>query len=377
MSRALLAALLLLGIAAGATVNVMPAPANCLAPDAAMDRTGILHLVYGLAHDAFYAQSTDNGRTFSTPVKLNRELGVTTTMGERGPKISLGSDGTIHVIWADQWSPGVKTYARYANSTDGGKTFTAPKAVSPDMPAPDGLTMAADGAGTVLIFWHVMADPKPVEKQATWLYMARSTDKGETFSAPERVKIDNAKGIACSMCIMRARIGADGNAYLTFRNAESNVRDFLVLKGPKTENNFTALRVNEDNWVIDFCPMCGPEQTFSPTGRALVAFMVKKKVYWAISDDKRATFTQHVATPANEENEIYPTALANRKGEGLFLWQVGPMSVNSTAVVKWALYTVDGIYQNQQGTLGTSFSGTKATAFVGKDDNFYILTTAK
>jgi len=60
-----------------------------------------------------------------------------------------------------------------------------------------------------------------------------------------------------------------------------------------------------------------------------------------------------------------------------FPWQVGPMSTSGTATVKWARYNVDGTPTGQRGVAGTSFSGTKATAMVGKDDNFYIVTTAQ
>ena len=52
------------------------------------------------------------------------------------------------------------------------------------------------------------------------------------------------------------------------------------------------------------------------------------------------------------------------------------MQPRSIAVVTGALYTEDGQFTGQQGALGTSFSGTKSTAFVGADDNFYIVTTA-
>jgi hypothetical protein len=83
-----------------------------------------------------------------------------------------------------------------------------------------------------------------------------------------------------------------------------------------------------------------------------------------------------LATPANEDDEIYPTAVGNRRGEVLFLWQVGPMSTTGKATVKWAKYGADGKFTGQQGILGTTTSGTKSTAFVGRDDHFYIVTTA-
>lgn len=155
------------------------------------------------------------------------------------------------------------------------------------------------------------------------------------------------------------------------------MRDFYVLRGPIDANRFTALRVNQDNWVIPTCPMCGPELTFTPDGRALCAFMSRNRVYWSITDAKRGAFQLHVATPESEKDEIYPAAIANRKGEVLFVWQVGPMSTTAKATVKWARYTADGKFSGERGTLGVTTSGTKPTAFVGADDNFYLVTTAQ
>ena len=100
-------------------------------------------------------------------------------------------------------------------------------------------------------------------------------------------------------------------------------------------------------------------------------------MYWSISGPKLRTFALHVPTPADEKDEIYPTAVANSKGEVLFVWQVGPMSTEGTATVKWALYRTDGRFTGRQGELGTSFSGTKATAFTCRDDAFCIVTTAR
>lgn len=178
------------------------------------------------------------------------------------------------------------------------------------------------------------------------------------------------------MCAMRARI-ADGHVYLAFRTAESNIRDFYVLRSPTAENRFTALRVNKDNWELKECPMCGPELTIGPKEELLCAFMSRHRVYWLSLSGADSSFQLHVATPADEQDEIYPSAIANRKGQVLFLWQVGPMSVTGRATVKWAVYRRNGTFTGQQGTIGVSFSGTKATSFVGTDGTFYIVTTAK
>jgi len=83
-------------------------------------------MVYGLERNAYYIQSADNGRTFTKPAKVNTTGSVETKMGERGPKVAVGLNGAIHVVWVDAWAPGVKTYVRYSRSLDGGRTFEAP-----------------------------------------------------------------------------------------------------------------------------------------------------------------------------------------------------------------------------------------------------------
>jgi hypothetical protein len=357
-------------------VKVVHAPEKCLVPDVLVDSKGVLHMVYGLEHHAYYVRSTDNGATFSAAARVDATGLVETKMGERGPKLALGKDGIVHAVWMDEWAPGVKTYVRYSRSTDGGKSFEPVKSLS-SMSGIDGVTVAADGQGNVISFWHVMAEPKPEVKSATWLFMARSTDNGATFRPDEKLNLSNLSGLACSMCMMRARAGADGNVYLAFRSGVDSIRDFYVLKGRATENRFTAVRVNEDNWKIDFCPMCGPELTLAADGRSLCAFMSRNRVYWAVADSPGDAFRLHASTPANEENEIYPTAVANSRGDVLLVWQVGPMATKGTANVKWARYTGDGKPTGDTGEVGKSFAGTKATAFVGTDDNFYIITTAK
>jgi hypothetical protein len=123
--------------------------------------------------------------------------------------------------------------------------------------------------------------------------------------------------------------------------------------------------------------MCGPELTFAPNGQSLCTYMTRKRVDWAVGDAGMTGFRLHIATPRNEEDEIYPSAVANRTGDVLFVWQVGPMAVKGTATVKWALYDENGKPTGDAGTAGQSFAGTKATAFVGNDDNFYIVTTAR
>ena len=386
MRLAILAPLALLAVmltnaAAGADApaNLVAVPAEAFVPDVAIDAKGVVHVVYATSEkNGYYIRSEDKGKTFSPRVKINEGTTVGFTMGERGPKLALGAEGSIHVAWGEAWAPGVKTQARYSRSVDGGKSFEKARGVSSNTGI-DGVTIAADDKNHVMVFWHVMEPKQEQVKQATWLWMSSSKDNGQSFGASEQVK-SNFGTLACSMCMMRARVAADGEVLLAYRAAERSIRDFYVLKGKVGANAFVATRVNEDNWELPTCPMCGPEMTLDAKGQAVVAFMSRHKVYWSAGDEKLAAFKGHAGTPGqykNDSDEIYPSAAMNAKGEVLMVWQNGPMSTTGKASVKWATYRADGTATGATGTLGTTTSGTKATVAVGPDDGFYILTTAK
>lgn len=102
-------------------------------------------------------------------------------------------------------------------------------------------------------------------------------------------------------------------------------------------------------------------------GRVLVSWMSRHKAYWAISDEGGQRFGPAVPTPGGgKQKQAFPVALANRKGEVLFVWKEGDQ-------VSWALYTLDGKPTGVGGRAGSLPGPNKPTAFVGSDDQFYIV----
>lgn len=372
-------------------VNVVHCPSSdCLVPDIVVGASGTFHMVYGTSDkQAFYQQGVDNGKSWTPRVHLNRySLNVTTTMGERGPKVSLGDDGTLHVVWFDLWFPGASTYGRYTRSLDNGQTWSAPVQAT-GVPGIDGLTVVAAGHA-VTVLYHVTDSQPTNASSATWMYQVVSTDGGATLGLPgSRVPITGLQGVACSMCQVSARArpataglgGADGQ-YIAYRSAVESIRDFYLLQGPSGPSGaYLPLRVPiSPPWYVEVCPMNGPTLTLDPSGKVLLAFMTgdANHVYWAMHDPARqdVNFTGPFPTPAQTSSERYGTAVANGAGDVLLVWQVGPMATSGTATVYYAMYGLDGSVRGPAVTLGTSFAGTKATAVVGSDDQFYIITTA-
>ncbi len=102
-------------------------------------------------------------------------------------------------------------------------------------------------------------------------------------------------------------------------------------------------------------------------GRVLISWMSEQKAYWSISGEGTKRFLPRIATPpGGKEDEAFPLALANKKGEVLLAWKQGRQ-------VKWTIYTMDGKPTRERGTAGELPGRNKPAAFVGSDDDFYIV----
>jgi hypothetical protein len=74
-----------------------------------------------------------------------------------------------------------------------------------------------------------------------------------------------------------------------------------------------------------------------------------------------------MATPDHgKEEEKFHLALSNSKGEVLLVWLKGKQ-------VAWAIYRMDGKFTGKRGTTGDLPGASKPTAFVGANDDFYIV----
>jgi hypothetical protein len=233
-----------------ANVRTIHPPGRGEVPEVVLDAHGVLHLVYGrsIPGNAFYVRSADGGKTFTKPVQLNRHPDTVTTGRERGPKVALGKDGVIQVLWMGYYKQGGGVF--YTRSTDGGKTFSEERNLLDAKTGCDNATVAADENGRVWAMWTDgrMGDDadNPV---ASPIFMARSTDNGKTFSKNVAVHSDYP-GRACGCCRLEAH-AAGGNLYIAFRGGYKGVRDPYLLKGRADKNDFKAVRISPDDWKAD------------------------------------------------------------------------------------------------------------------------------
>src|SRR5215831_7027236 len=159
--------------AAATSVELVRVPSGGVQPEAVLDANGILHLLYFAgepqAGDLFYVRSSDYGKTFSTPIRVNSQPGSSIATGTiRGGQLAIGRGGRVHVVWngSDVAKPrGLINPASgtaeapflYSRSNARGTAFEPQRDLTRHSYAIDGGgSIAADHEGHVYAAWHAI-----------------------------------------------------------------------------------------------------------------------------------------------------------------------------------------------------------------------------
>lgn len=135
----------------------------------------------------FFAYSTDQGASFSTPVAISANV-----LYDQGSRPVVGYDGAVYVFWEGSTRLATLDSIWVAKSTDGGVTWSAPVAVSQlvDITPPAHTVFrvnsfpAADAApnGDLYVAWSSIESDSNGGHDAA--YYSKSTDGGMTWSSP-------------------------------------------------------------------------------------------------------------------------------------------------------------------------------------------------
>ena len=130
--------------------------------------------------DIFFAASTNNGQTFSTPINLSN---TATNSGQ--PQISSSGDNNVYVVWGDVIaSPNTEIFFRV--STNNGQTFSTPINLSNNAEASTSAQISSSGDNNVYVVW----EDRDLSTSAGDIFFRVSTNNGQTFSTPP-VNISN------------------------------------------------------------------------------------------------------------------------------------------------------------------------------------------
>lgn len=232
------------------------------------------------------------------PVELRDTLGPVEPHGEAPPKLAYAADGSLHALYVvGKLVPGRRFPAsalRHVRSTDGGRTWTAPVTVTDggeDFGSHNFHALHVAPDGTIYVAW---LDGR-LGRSATFL--THSTDGGRTWAPNVRV----GSGESCPCCRTAIAAAGDGTVYVAWREvAQGNVRDVVVARSTDRGTTWSEpRRVHDDGWVFEGCPHAGPALQVDADGRLHAAWWTGKAgaagVYYASSNDGARTFGTPVA----------------------------------------------------------------------------------
>jgi hypothetical protein len=137
-----------------------------------------------------FARSTDEGSTFSAPLRVSKEGGAASEA-----HIAADSSGRLSVVWVQGTEE--EKQAHYTRSTDGGLTFSDPVKLSNSEGASISKPLVTTFQDTVYVAYQNEA------RRDMQVYLVRSLDAGASFSDPAQVSnADNNKGRAHSAAMV-------------------------------------------------------------------------------------------------------------------------------------------------------------------------------
>jgi len=280
---------------------------------------GSLWLAWVAGGAVSVARSRDAGATFAAPVVIGRHGAYADVGPDARPQIAVGADGRIAVVYDvfkdESWNARVLA----ATSSDGGATFSAPRAVSDDPASQRFPAIVQAGDGALFVAWvdkrRVAAAARRGHRQpGASIAYARSDDMGGTFSA-SRIAYPQS----CECCRIGLAVDASRQPVLLFRAIFGrNVRDHGVVAFGARGSPGPLHRVADDHWAIDACPHHGPALAIAADGSYHAVWFTqgsaRSGVFYACSRDGGRTFSapMHLGSPARRISRPYVLAEGTR-----------------------------------------------------------------
>lgn len=229
-------------------------------PSATLDEQGRLWVAFEQNQHVYVSYSDDGGASFSSSLKVNAEPEDIEHNGENRPKIVI-NDNDIYVSWTVKTSPRFTGEIRFSRSTDGGQSFSAPRTINDD-----GLftghrfeSLFLTDSGHLYLTW---IDKRDLEA---------SLESGEDYvGAAIYYAVSNDGGASfsdnyrvaahsCECCRIAVAPRGEENAAILWRQIfGETTRDHAIAVLSPGGEVLQQQRASYDEWQINACPHHGP-----------------------------------------------------------------------------------------------------------------------
>jgi len=279
-------------------------------------------------------QRTNNDR-FSNSVQVNQTDGDGAVRSENPPKLAVGRNGEIYVVWANErerWKGNI----RFARSLNDGTSFEPAVNVNSGTSGPPVgrafQSIVVDHKGRIAVAW-IDERQKTAADRGAEIWMATSDDGGKTFSRDRRVASN-----VCECCRTALLVDSNDRIYLSYRTVPATGamnRDIAVARSDDSGQTFKSTIVSHDGWEINACPIAGAAMTIDNSDNIHVVWFTQLKdspqLLMASSTDRGASFSKPVAFDRDQKLAKHAHAVAAGNGQVLIAWD----DVNDGSKVKW------------------------------------------
>jgi hypothetical protein len=238
-------------------------------PNLAKDKSGAIHLVYGLGDSIMYTYSSDNGNSFSSPSLISILPGLAASH-TRGPQIASTNRGLSVIACNDAGD-----IFSYNKSGSGNWTQTA-KVNDMDTVAKEGLmALSADGENAFAVWLDLRGNKK------NKIYGANSNDGGKTWS--KNLMVYTSPDTTVCECCKPSVAMKGNNVYVMFRNWLDSNRDLYLIQSSNGGASFgQAQKLGTGSWKLNGCPMDGGGLAISHNGKVQTIWKREGKIFTAM-----------------------------------------------------------------------------------------------
>jgi hypothetical protein len=254
--------------------------------------------------NAMISASSDGGKTWTAPRRVNSA--VEAVQGEEnGPKVAIGADQRAYVVWSIPGAKGDKTRANIRFAMDDGKGGFSPARTLNEVidtgrfPI---IEFAPDG--NLFIAWIDRRLDQPHPRQ---LYLMRMDPNGDAVTKNYQV------GAGLCECCKLGVAFADGGktVYMVDREVDSNkIRNHVLRKSIDGGATFGApVEISNDGWQVPSCPHSGPSLGRDSRGQLHVSWFTQGRsekeagIYYSVSRDDGKSFSPRGLVHANSAPE--------------------------------------------------------------------------
>ena len=257
--------------------------------------------------------STDLGKTFSAPVRINKEPQRIKVSGENRPGIVVDRSGRISVIYSAEGVQPVAVY--FSISTDNGRSFSTPKPLSEQASEANSFQgrLVLNSSGLAYVFWLDERDRTDWRQLGNAVYYT-------TIDGQNSPNFINRKfsDTLCECCRIATAFDTDGQPVLFARFIyPGGIHDHGLSRTQTDGKETLSWRVTFDEWKIKGCPEHGPAISISDDGRYHIAWFTqgsaRQGLFYAYSSDRGQNFSAPLSFGTPKKLPSHPDILAQGK----------------------------------------------------------------